>query len=413
VDQNQSDFEDTDESRDMAESPQLPPQARESVSRRDFLRVGSMGVVGLKMAEQARALHPSPKPRNCILIVMAGGASQLETFDPKPEAPREIRGPLRAIDTAIPGVKLSESLPRIAQRLDRVTMIRSLHHEAAPIHETGLQFLQTGRLSTGRTRFPAFGAVLKQIFHESRDGEVYALLPRPLRETGVSTWIGQGAGFLGERFEPVVPRDPETESAGGETSPLCLRTEPDRVALKYGDHSFGRLLMQARQLVEGGVNVVTVNLFDSLRGGLSFDSHAQAPESPTTVQDYVEKLCPRFDQAYSALLDDLEERGLLKETIVVACGEFGRAPRMNFAGGRDHWTRCWSALVAGDGIPGGQVIGRTDATSSEIVDRPVHPSELTASLYHLLGVPRETLLRLEDNTEIPLIETSPLPELLG
>ncbi|HSG72766.1 MAG TPA: DUF1501 domain-containing protein [Planctomycetaceae bacterium] len=393
----------------MSDAPQTP----ESVSRRDFLRVGSMGVVGLKMAEQARALHPSPKPRNCILILMSGGASQLETFDPKPEAPREIRGPMRAIDTSIPRVKISESLPRIAQRLDRMTIIRSLYHEAAPIHETGLQLLQTGRLSTGRTRFPAFGSVIKQIFHESRSSEVYAVLPGPLRETGVATWIGQGAGFLGDRFEPVVPLDPEAASSAEDPGALRLRSEPDRIALKYGDHNFGRLLMQARQLIESGVNVVTVNLFDSLRGGLSFDSHAQSPESPTTIQDYVEKLCPRFDQAYSALLDDLDDRGLLKETIVVACGEFGRSPRVNFAGGRDHWTRCWSALVAGDGIPGGQVIGKTDATASEILDRPVHTSELTATLYHLLGVPRETLLRLEDNNEIPLIEANPLPELLG
>ncbi len=386
-----------------------PSQNLKSVSRRDFLRVGSLGVVSLSLAEQARALHPACKPRNCIFIVMAGGASQLETFDPKPDAPREFRGPLRAISTAVPGVAVSESLPRIAQRLDRVSLIRSLYHDEAPIHETGLQLLQTGRLARGAIRFPHFASVWKQIFGNAGGRETCALLPGPLRDTGVNAWRGQGAGFLGEAYEPAVLSAPDESDA----NPLAMRPEPERIALAYGEHDMGRKLLHARQLVEQGVNLVTVNLFDSLQGGLSFDAHGHAPESPTTIQDYVEKLCPQFDQAYSALLDDLHERGLLRETIVVACGEFGRTPRINRQFGRDHWTRCWSAIVAGDGIPGGQIIGATDATAASIIDRPVHPAELTATLYHLLGVPRQSLLRLEDGSEVPLIDAEPIPELLG
>jgi hypothetical protein len=304
-------------------------------------------------------------------------------------------------------VNISESLPRIAQRMNRISIIRSLHHEDAPIHETGLQWLQTGRLARGVTRFPAFGSVVKQVYSAATPHEVFTLLPTAVRETGVNAWHGQGAGFLGDEFEPVRLGE-ATEHSRVAVQPLT-----DRELMNYGDHAMGMRLAQARQLIEQGVKVVTVNLFDSLHGGLSFDAHAHPPQSPTTLQDYVEKLGPQFDQAYSALLDDLHDRGLLQETIVVACGELGRSPRLNLNNGRDHWTRCWSAIVAGDGIPGGQVIGSTNGTASEIIDRPVHPSELTASLYHLLGVPTQTLLRLPDGNEIPLVDAKPMPELVG
>lgn len=381
----------------------------DSVSRRDFLRVGGMGVVSLKLAEKARAMHPSHKPRNCILIQMTGGPSQLETFDPKPDAPREIRGPLRPIQTAIPTVSISESLPKIAQRLDQMTVIRSLFHHEAPIHETGMQLLNTGRLTRGDVRYPAFGAVIKRIFGES--DETFAVLPGTLSDTGVNTWRGEGAGFLGEEFEPAIAGG---ENAGDDsTRQIVLPSERESIRAGYGNHKPGELLRQARQLLERGSRVVVVNLHPTLNGERSWDAHGQPPHSPTTMQDVVEKLCPQFDQAFSALIDDLQERGLFDQTIVLACGEFGRTPRINPFGGRDHWTRAWSCLVAGDGIPRGQVVGATDQTASEIVDRPVHLSELTASLYHLLGVPRNTLLTLDDGNELPLIEAEPMPELIG
>jgi len=336
----------------MNESSSKP----ESVTRRDFLRVGGMGVVGLKLAEKARAMHPSHKPRNCILIQLAGGPSQLETFDPKPDALREIRGPLRPIQTSIPSVLISESLPKIAERLDQMTLIRSLHHREAPIHETGLQLLHTGRLSRGNVRYPSFGSVIKRIFGE--EGESFAVLPGHLSGTGVNTWRGQGAGFLGEEFEPVIPVD--------------FPDEREQIRATYGNHRSGQLLLQARQLVERGTRVVVVNLYDQLQGEISWDAHGQ-----------------------------------------LACGEMGRTPVINPFGGRDHWTRAFSCLVAGDGIPRGQVVGATDSTASEVIDRPVQLPELTASLYHLLGVPRNTLLTLDDENEVPLIEADPMPELIG
>jgi hypothetical protein len=386
-----------------------PTPKTESVSRRDFLRVGGMGVVSLKLAEKARALHPAHKPRNCILIQMTGGPSQLETFDPKPEAPRDVRGPLRPIQTSIPGVSISESLPKIAQRLDQMTVIRSLYHREAPIHETGMQLLNTGRLARGDVRFPAFGSVIKRIFGEGE--ETFALLPGTLSDTGVNTWRGEGAGFLGEEFEPAIAVDEEAGSP--ESHQIGLPSEPESIQARYGSHRPGKLLRQARQLLERGSRVVVVNLHSTLHGERSWDAHGQPPHSPTTIQDVVEKLCPQFDRAFSALIDDLQERGLFDQTIVLACGEFGRTPRLNPFGGRDHWTRAWSCLIAGDGIPRGQVVGATDRTASEIVDRPVHLSELTASLYHLLGVPRNTLLTLDDGNELPLIDAQPMPELTG
>lgn len=386
-----------------------PTPSPDSVSRRDFLRVGGMGVVSLKLAEKARAMHPAHKPRNCILIQLTGGPSQLETFDPKPEAPREIRGPLRPIQTSIPGVSISESLPKIAQRLDRMTLIRSLHHREAPIHETGMQLLNTGRLARGEVRFPAFGSVIKRIFGEGE--ETFTVLPGTLSDTGVNAWRGEGAGFLGDEFEPVTAGGKDDSSSAGHR--IALPGEPESLQARYGHHRPGTLLRQARQLLERGSRVVVVNLHSTLKGERSWDAHGQPPHSPATIQDVVEKLCPQFDQAFSTLIDDLQERGLFDQTVLLACGEFGRTPKINAGGGRDHWTRAWSCLIAGDGIPRGQVVGATDQTASEIIDRPVHLSELTASLYHLLGVPRNTLLTLDNGDELPLIDAEPLPELTG
>lgn len=369
----------------------------ESVSRRDFLRVGGIGVVGLKLADKARAMHPTHKPRNCILIQLAGGPSQLETFDPKPEAPREVRGPLRAIQTSVPSVSISESLPRIAERLHQMTIVRGLHHREAPIHETGLQLLHTGRLTRGNVNYPSFGSVIKRIFGE--EGDSFAVLPGHLQGTGVNIWRGQGAGFLGDEFEPTIPTE--------------IPAEREQIRAAYGNHRSGQRLLQARQLIERGTRVVVVNLYDQLQGEISWDAHGQPPHSPTTMRDIVEKVCPQFDQAFAALIDDLQQRGLFDQTVVLACGEMGRTPRLNQFGGRDHWTRAFSCLVAGDGIPKGQVVGATDKTASEVIDRPVELPELTSSLYHLLGVPQNTLLTLEDDHEVPLIEADPMPELVG
>lgn len=396
-----------------------PGSRRETVSRRQFLRVGGAGVMALSVAERAALAErrSSPQWRSCIFLMMTGGASHLDTFDPKPEAPAEVRGPNRAIATAVPGVFLSGSLPRLAQRAADFTLLRSLGHDAAPIHETGQQLLQTGRLARGGVRPPSFGSVIAKELGPRGDAPPYCVLPRLLGATGVATWQGQGAGSLGSEFEPLAvdgtssacqesAREDDVHGAntilamhafGDAASPpasavppsILFPDEPESLEA-YGDTRFGRLCLQARQLVESGVRCVTVNLFDSLSGEVTWDCHGRAPWAPATVYDYRDTLCPQFDRAASALLDDLKQRGLLDDTLVIATGEFGRTPYLNENAGRDHWPTVWSALLAGGGIAGGQVIGGSDAHGAFAIDRPIHPGDLTATIYRSLGVSIES-----------------------
>ncbi|HUQ71125.1 MAG TPA: DUF1501 domain-containing protein, partial [Planctomycetaceae bacterium] len=225
-----------------------PPSMTElDVSRRGFLRAGSAGVVGLSLGDQsafargASLLHR----RRVIFILMAGGPSQLETFDPKPQAPSHIRGPMRAIATSVPGLWLNESLPKLAERAERFALIRSLTHDYAPIHETGQQLLQCGRLMEAGVRFPHFGAIVAKSAPKKSKTPRNVVLPRLLNETGTHHHRGQSAGGWGAEWDPV-------ELASGP------KAEPDAVRRSYGETHFGRLLLQARQLVEQGTNCVTV-----------------------------------------------------------------------------------------------------------------------------------------------------------
>lgn len=385
-----------------------------TVSRRDFLRVGSLGglgVVALSVAEKAALAKTREKAdgRNCIFIMMTGGPSQLETFDPKPDAPSEIRGPLKAISTSVPGVQLSESLPKMAERADRFAILRSLYHEAAPIHETGMQLLQTGRLAR-EDLHPSFGSVIARTLGPRDEIAPYVVLPKLLGNTGVNAYHGQQAGYLGSEFDPFLFTQNQSKD---QQKVWSAQNEPEAIRRSYGDTHFGELLLQSRQLIEEGVRCVTVNLFDSLIGDVTWDCHASSPSSPATLYDYRDVLCPQFDQAFSALLDDLERRGLLKETLVVAVGEFGRSPRINEHGGRDHWPAVWSAVVAGGGVQGGQVIGASDAYAEAPKERPIDVSELTASVYHSLGFDPEMPLKVNDETELALVDHQPISELFG
>ena len=382
-------------------------QSLSMVSRRDFLRVGSLSVVGLSVAERAAlaAARSRSGPRSVILLLMTGGPSQFETFDPKPTAPVGIRGPLRSIPTAVPGVALSDSLPRLAERLDRFALIRSLTHDAAPIHETGLQLLQTGRLARGTLRSPSYGSAVSHLLGPRDSTAPYVVLPRLVSNTGVATWQGQTAGCLPAEFDPL------TEDA--ELLKTLAADEPESMRRTYGETRFGELCLQARKLVECGVRCVTVNLFDSLAGEVTWDCHARGPSSPATLYDYRDFLCPQFDRAVSALLDDLAMRGLLENTLVVATGEFGRTPQINENGGRDHWTSCWSGLVAGAGVQGGAVIGSSDSHGAEPLDRPVALGELTATIYHALGIDLEAKIPAGDGQELPLTDHKPITELFG
>jgi uncharacterized protein (DUF1501 family) len=383
----------------------------DGVSRRDFLRVGGLSVVGLSQAALARGTAAFSH-RRAILILMTGGPSQLETFDPKPDAPSAIRGPFSSIETAVPGLRFSKTLPLLAQRADRLAVIRSLAHDSAPIHETGQQLLQTGRLSTDGLRFPHWGSVVASrspapsrspaLSRSSARSPLPAcsIVNGPLSETGVRAYRGQEAGLLGSEWEPVL-------------STLDLEEETEAIQRLYGASDFGRLLLRSRQLVEKGTRCVTVNLFDSLHQRLTWDCHGDKHCGPATLMNYQDRLCPEFDRALAGLLDDLAQRGLLDDTLVIATGEFGRTPKVNDNQGRDHWPGCWSGVIAGGKLTGGAVLGASDATASEPLDRPVSPGELTATLVAWCGVDVAPLKTTIDKTELPLIPFAPLAELWG
>ena len=346
-----------------------------------------------------------------ILLMMVGGPSQLETFDPKPDAPVEVRGPFRAIETAVPGVRMAEHLPGIARRMGRLTLVRSLAHDAAPIHETGLQLLGTGRLCRLDDEHPHLGSMAARRLGTSGGLPPFVILPGPIGNTGVSIPNGQSAGPLGPSFGPFSlgddPASPgydprlaldrarrfldgaaELTSAGAPTrsSYRAFDLDAERATTReaYGRSTFGRSCLLARRLVESGVRVIVVNMVQTVFGRPSWDAHGSQPFS--TFDDYARTMLPTFDRAYSALIDDLESSGLLASTLVVATGEFGRSPRLNSSGGRDHWPGVWSALLAGGGTTGGRVIGASDRIAAEPIDRPVAPAELFATMAGALGL---------------------------
>ena len=396
-------------------------QPRWPVSRREFLAAGGLSVVSLSMAEQAAMAGAQKQsgPRSVVLVVMTGGPSQLDTFDPKPDAPREYRGPIRPISTAIPGIQFSEAFPRLAERASQLAVIRSLHHTAAPIHETGLQLLQTGRLVKKGDRPPSLGSMVARVLGPRKTAPAHVLLPGPIQETGVTAYRGDREAALGAEFAPQVI-DTEgrlialSDSGEHETGLTILgqfEQQPIRVRESYGETAFGRRMWQASQLVERGVRFVTVNLFDRLYGRKTFDSHGD-DSAPATIFDYRDTIGPHFDRALSGMMDDLNSSGLLAETMIVCTGEFGRTPRINDASGRDHWPHVWSGLVAGAGLPVGQVIGASDRYGESITDRPVTLGELTATMAAALRINPETALRIGESDRL-VCQSGPIAELTG
>jgi hypothetical protein len=366
----------------MSKTAHSPETSRAGLSRRGFLEAGGLGAIGLAVGGFEAAASMTRNDRSLILLMLVGGPSQLETFDPKPDAPREIRGPFGSIATRVPGVRVNEFLPEVARRMDRLTLVRSMHHDASPIHETGCQLIQTGALCRLGEEHPHVGSVVARARGARSGMPPFVVLPTPIGKTGVGLSHGQTAGPLGPEFEPyhvdVADPSPRTRDA------LDLDDEPRSVREAYGRTSFGASCLRARRLVEAGVRVVTVNMFESVFNRVTWDAHGARPFS--SLEDYQRELLPTFDQAFSALLDDLEGKGLFDSTLVVATGEFGRTPKLNHAGGRDHWPGVWSAVLAGAGTRGGQVIGASDAHAAEPIDRPVTPPELLATIYRGLGV---------------------------
>jgi hypothetical protein len=301
------------------------------------------------------------KVKRCLVVMMIGGPSQIDTFDPKPDAPVDVRGPFRPIRTSVPGLHLSECFPHLAARARHLCLIRSLHHDSAPIHETGLQLMQTGQLATDEMEFPHFLATVSEAKRQP-----LLLRGGTLEHTGLTLSRGQGVGFLSSSPIQYDPR----EGFGIEN------------ASEIAD-SLERIPFQL------------INCYSSLFGKTTWDCHADRGSLATTVEQYRTEVAPPFDAGLAAIMDRLEARGMLDETLIVAMGEMGRSPVMNGRGGRDHWTRAWSILLAGGGLPGGSVIGATDRLGGEPTINPVHPTQLVATLYRLLGVNLSTDARFE------------------
>jgi hypothetical protein len=332
-------------------------------TRRDFLRTAAAGAAGLALTSHLRAADlpgPAGTAKACVFINLVGGPSHIDTFDPKPDTPSEVRGPFRPIPTRVPGVHLSELFPKLAAMADKFALIRSMHHDAPPIHECGFQLLNTGRLFRDGPEWPAVGSVLSYLRNPSAHwAESYAVTPFYEVDTGVSVPHGVLGGWLEQHpeFHEYEPR-----------------RRPDEFCTGVVHH------------IEWGQQFVLVRQFSTVFDAPSWDCHADRGSLACDLTDYHDTVAPAFDTAFAQLLTDLDQRGLLDTTLVVATGEFGRTPFVNANGGRDHWANCWTALVAGGGVKGGRVIGASDRLGGEPTDRPVTPQELVATVFHALGV---------------------------
>ena len=444
----------------------------DGLTRRDFLHAGSLGLLGLTLPDlftlrALGAVNPD-KDVNCILLMLVGAPSQLDTWDMKPDAPAEIRGPYKPIPTNVPGIQISEIFPRMARHADKYALVRSVYHAAAAVHDTGHQMMQTGWLFQGGIEYPNIGCVLSKLKGPKGDVPPHVLMPHPIGNTGGNMPHGQTAGYLGKTYDPFVlnadPSAPDFKvpdmlppdyiaavrvdrrrswrnaidqsvsyfesnqdaklmdatfsqaytlmSSAKAREAFELGQEPDAVRERYGKNRFGQGCLLARRLIERDVRFVTINMFETVFNEITWDIHGSAPFSP--ISAYRDLLGPMFDNAYSSLVEDFQQRGLLQNTLVLAMGEFGRTPKINPAGGRDHWPQCWSIVMAGGGIKGGQVVGASDEIGAAPRDHPVNPAEVAATVYHLLGIDLELELPGPQGRPLPVVVrgTQPIMELV-
>jgi hypothetical protein len=435
----------------------------DGVTRRDFLQVGTLGAIGLSlpdlMAAKAQgALSKDHDERSVIMIFNLGAPSQLDLFDMKPDAPAEIRGPFKPIKTNVSGIDISEILPLHAKHADKFSLVRSCFHTGAAVHDTGHQMLQTGRLFSGGINTPHAGCALAYLRGRKSDLPAHVILPEPMGPTGGNLPHGQDAGFLGKAHDPFsLMTDPskpnfkvpdllppeqigearlarrrklrsivEETVANFEasdnaklldsnfeaafrmmTSPEAraafdLSQEPTQVRERYGMNRFGQCCLLSRRLIEAGVRFVTVNTFLTVFNEITWDIHGSNPF--TSIDGMKTIVAPMYDQAYTALIEDLAQRGMLENTLVCNLAEFGRTPRVNPAGGRDHWPQCWTSYFAGGGVKGGRVVGRSDAIGGVPAERPVEPAEVVATIYHSLGLDLETKLPGPQGRPFPLVD---------
>jgi uncharacterized protein (DUF1501 family) len=444
-------------------------QNRNCPSRRSFLQAGALGVGGLALPEflQLRAQGATAKgasDKAVILIWLSGGPGHMETWDPKPAAPAEYRGPFRAIDTNVPGVQFSELMPLQARLMDKLAVLRTVRHGTGD-HTKGNHWMLTGFEGPAFNapdntvhRRPALGSAVAKLRGANRPGLLpYVAVPH-LR--GGTDNLFHYASYLGGVWNPfIVNSDPNERgyavrnlAMNGDltlqraTDRHSLREQLDRLRVtgeqrmrdfnehqqsafdlltsrqvrnafdisqesdalrdQYGRHTFGQSALLARRLVEHGVTFVTVNC-------VPWDHHGSPGQYKT--EEGAKLLIPPLDQAIAALIQDLIDRGLYEKTLVVAMGEFGRTPRMNANAGRDHWGNTFSVLMGCGSMKMGQVIGRSSARGEEVVERPLTPQDVAATVYHHLGIDARTV-SFPDllDRPMPLLESGePIRELVG
>jgi len=438
--------------------------ARSGVSRRSILQLGTLTLAGLT---GSNLTHPglvhsgtdSGRP-SVILLWMAGGPSHIDMYDRKPDAPVEVRGPFSSIDTNLPGLQVCELMPGHVSIANRLTVIRSLHH-TLPDHDDASHWVQTGYpLPQARQRGqqqPCQGAVVAKLIGPTKPGVPgYVCVPEDYRS---HMGFYQAATYLGSRYNAVnaggdpqagryrppefqlpgeisldrfggrrellqtfdgLRRDAETSGtiramsdvqhqafdliAGSRSRELFdLSRESDSMRDRYGRHGWGQATLMARRLAEAGVGFITVNLYE--KDVDWWDDHY-------VIEKNLRKRLPIYDQACSALVEDLAERGLSKQVLVVAVGEFGRSPVIDKAAGRGHWCRAMSAVLSGGGIKEGQIIGSTTSNGGEPANRPLGPGDLLASIYRVVGIDHETYLPDRQNRPTRLQEMGePIAEL--
>lgn len=447
---------------------------RNAANRRCFLRVGAAGILSWPMLLAAKSGNASPafaKAKRCLLLFLTGGPPQLDTFDLKPSAPAEIRGELKPIATNVAGMQIGELCPRLARCAHLYRIVRSVSHTDT-VHTSAGYTMLTGvphPKANARTAtdiqptindHPHLGSLLS-LRRPARPGiPTFVSLPEVIKDASVNEFPGQGGGFLGKLHDPlrieaiaakqefslgdvVMPPGMTGERLGERDllrhqldktlrkeqladldvlyqkaydlirAPAVRRAveldrEPARLREAYGSHLFGQGCLLGRRLLEAGVPLVTVYWH--------YEGPDDSPVWDTHWNNYPQlrkRLLPPTDQALAALFEDLSARGLLTDTLVIVMGEFGRSPRINKFGGRDHWPHAQSILIAGAGIAGGSIFGSTDRQAGHPIEGPVMPHDLMATFLHLLGVPAHIDLRDRAGKPVRACEGKPVAGLLG
>jgi len=429
----------------------------DGLTRREILRAGATGLFSLPLLGRQAIASESNLPakvKNCIVLFLMGGPAQHSTWDPKPEAPVEVRGEFGPIATSVPGIQISELMPQTARLMDRVALLRAVvtndnaHSSSGYAMLTGVPHapLNQENVNPGApNNWPMMGAVVQHLHQEPQVLPTSVRLPHHIFNTDQSVWPGQDAGWLGHQADPWLfkcqPADAnfdvpqfrlqsdmslgrlenrqtllkqlesklrtndrlktiETYSEQQQqafellSSPRAraacdLNQESEQTRERYGRGQFGQSTLLARRLIEAGTKFVQVNWFrgpDEPMANPCWDSHADEPKRLKNV------LVPPFDHTYSALLEDLERRGLLEETLVVVMAEFGRSPRLDSRGGRGHWGYVFSIALAGAGIRGGTVHGESDAHAAYPRSGRVEPKDISATIFQTLGYHPETLI---------------------